>query len=288
VDAALRKLAASQEDLVAVWQLAPLGWSWEMVRHRARAHGWRRIHRGVYALTQAPLTRRQLWIAATLTAPDTFLAYSSGGACWGFRPYTATFETVLRHGRGGPRRHGNILVCRSSVLAGDTTRHEGIPITTAARTLLDLAPHIGEKATGRAFREAIRLKATTAHAIEEAVARHHHRAGASLLDALATRYATLPYGHTRSDAECRGLEVLHDAGVHGHQVNVKVAGEEADFVWLDRRLIIELDGPQFHRFAEEDARKERAWTGAGFAVRRLPTEDVYERSDRLVTLARQG
>jgi hypothetical protein len=177
--------------------------------------------------------------------------------------------------------------CRSSVLIGDTSRHEGIPITTAARTLLDLAPHIGQKGTTRAFRESLRLKTTTAGDIQRTASRHPRRPGSPLLVALATRYATIPYYRTRSDAEGRGLEVLHDDGsVDAPDVNIEIAGEEADFVWLDRRLIIEIDGPQFHMFRDEDLRKQRLWERAGFGVRRIPSGDVYDNPDRLVALTR--
>jgi len=60
--------------------------------------------------------------------------------------------------------------------------------------------------------------------------------------------------------------VLHDAGIPPPLVNHRVANEEADLVWLDSKRIIEIDGPQYHRFAEEDARKQRAWEAAGFTV----------------------
>ena len=67
---------------------------------------------------------------------------------------------------------------------------------------------------------------------------------------------------------------------------MRIAGEEADLVWPARRWIIEIDGPQYHRFPEEDARKERAWQGAGYTVRRIPSDDIYERPERLIALAK--
>jgi plasmid stabilization system protein ParE len=286
MDAALRQFAIAQEDLVAAWQLLGAGWTRRKVEHHIAANGWRVIHRGVYALTQAPLTQRQLWIAATLTAPDTFLSYASAGGCWAFRSYEGSIQIVTRHGRGGPRRQGNLLVCRSSVLDGDTTTHQGVPITTAARTLIDLAPHVGEKATRRAFREAIRLTTTTATLIGQAAQRHRTRPGASLLAALAMRYAQLPYERARSDAECRALEVLHDGDRDPPDLNIPVAGEEADLVWLDRRLIIEIDGPQFHLFPDEDLRKQRLWEAADFVVRRVPSGDVYDKPHLLLARSR--
>jgi hypothetical protein len=259
-----------------------------MVDHRVAEHRWRSIHPGVYALTRAPLTRRQLWFAAALTSPDSVLSHASAGACWGFRPWQSRFETITRPGRGGPRRHGSLLVLRSAVLDGDTTRHEGIPITTAARTVIDLAMFLDDRATGRLFREALRLSTTTADELHQALSRCRGRRRNRMLADLARRYATLPYGRCRSNPEALALEILHDAGVEPPQVNVEVAGREADLVWRRHRRIIEIDGGGYHRFPAEDARKEAAWRKAGYTVGRISSDDVYDRPDELLRLAPPG
>jgi hypothetical protein len=86
MDPHLRALAARQADVIAAWQLLEAGWSREKIRHHADSRGWRRIHQGVFALNSAPLTRRQLWFAAVLTAPGSVLSHGSAGACYGFLP----------------------------------------------------------------------------------------------------------------------------------------------------------------------------------------------------------
>lgn len=78
--------------------------------------------------------------------------------------------------------------------------------------------------------------------------------------------------------------ILDAAGVPLPEVNVDRSGEEADFSWPDRRLIIEIDGPAFHRDPLEDARKTRAWTRAGWTVRRIPSDDLYHHPERLLAL----
>ncbi len=271
---------------MAAWQLFSAGWSRWMIRHCVRTHGWRVVHRGVYALSAAPLRPRQLWIAATLTTPDSVLSHASAAACEGFRPWRGRFEIVTRPGSGGRRRHGAIVVCRSVTLAGDVTRHDGVPVTTAARTLVDLAQHLSATETGRAFREAVRLGATTVDRVGAAVNRHEGRRGVRALGELCTRYADIPYARTRSNAEARGLEVLTDAGEELPLVNAMIAGEEADLVFPGPKRIIEIDGPQFHRFQDEDDRKARAWRDAGFTVDRLPSGVVYSDPGALVRLAR--
>jgi hypothetical protein len=288
MDVHVRELAAGQFDVVATWQLRAAGLTRRMIENHIQQEGWRVVHAGVYALTNAPLTRQQRWIAATLTTPNSVLSHASAGACWGIRAFEAKFETITRPGSGGPRRIGNLLVCRSRRLDEDITRHRGIRITTAARTVIDLASHLHERATARAFREALRLKVTTRQELTTTLERHRGRKGTRPIAHLLTRYAPVPYQHTRSDAEGRALELLHDAGIEAPRVNIRVAGEEADLAWPQRQLIIEVDGPHYHQFAAEDARKQRQWENAGYTVRRIASDVVYYEPAHLIALAERN
>ncbi|MBV9213925.1 MAG: DUF559 domain-containing protein [Actinobacteria bacterium] len=203
------------------------------------------------------------------------MSHESAGACYGICRFDRGYEVITRPGTGGRRRHGALLVFRSTSLDGDVARFSGLPVTTAARVLVDLAPGLSEQRLARAFRETIRLRRSTTRRIRDAAERHRGRPGTRLLAELATRYSAIPYVRTRSDAESRALELLQDAGRPTPLVNVTIGGEEADLVWLEEKVIVELDGPQFHRFAAEDARKAERWRNAGFAVRRISTEAVY-------------
>jgi very-short-patch-repair endonuclease len=285
MDVRVRRLAARQADLIASWQLLAAGLTREGIRHGVHKWGWRVVHPGVYALTSAPLTLRQRWIAATLTTPDSVLSHASAAACWGIRRPEGNIETVTRPGSGGRRRLGGVLVFRSRTLDGDTATHDGIRITTAARTLIDIAPDISAKETARAFREAIRLNTTTTQQVLWTLDRHRGERGTRLLRDLATRYSTLPYARTRSNAESRALELLQDAGVRPPRTNTRVAGIEADLAWPEERLIIEIDGPQYHQFPDEDQRRQRKWERAGYVVRRISSQAVYDDPARLIALA---
>lgn len=274
MDHLLRFLASRQDDVVAAWQLRQGGWSKGKVEHHQRRGGWRRLHPGVFLLTTAAPTRKQLWWAAALTSPNSFLSHGSGAACYGIHRFNRGFEVITRPGRGGRRRLGGVLVFRSTTIDGEVTRFQGIPIVTAARVLLDLAAGLDDARLGRAFRESIRLKRTTARRVLDCAARHPSARGTARLARLAARYADIPYHRTRSDAEGRALELLHEAGVHPG-VNETIAGEEADLVCRKERVILEIDGPQYHRFRDEDERKEGRWRDAGFVVRRIGSDDVY-------------
>lgn len=271
--------------MVAWWQLRDFGWSRYRIDHHVRAHRWRAIHRGVWATHRGELTQRQRWIAAVLTAPNTFLFGDSACARHGFAEWDGGYETVVRPGSGGRRRYPRLLVARSTELKGRTTRVEGIPTVSAPFALISVAPHWDRWQLARGFRESIRVRATTADDIAKALAGQR---GTRLLADRCDRYATVPYHRCRSDAESRGLEVLHDAGVEPPAVNVSVNGARPDFTWRRHRLIIEIDGPQYHLFADEDARKQARWEAAGYRVRRIGSDDVYFRPQRLIALYRSN
>jgi hypothetical protein len=277
MDVHLKKLAAGQRDLVAAWQLRRLGWTWDRVRWASAE--WRTVHAGVYALSHSPLSREQLRMAATLTAPNTFLSHFSAAAHYGIRAHRGRFETVVRRGNRGRERADGLLVHYSRTL--DVGTYDGIPITSPERTLIDIAAHADPS---RALREARRLQLTTPYLLNRALAQR--RRGTARLRQLNDHYAGIPYSRCRSDAEARALEILHDAGEEPDAVNEEIAGQEADLIYRDRRLIVEIDGPQYHQITAEDARKQAAWEDAGYTVRRISSDRVYDLPGQLIRLVR--
>src|SRR6476619_7959511 len=282
-DDILRRRAARQEGVIAAWQLLGDGMSRGAVRYQVRE--LRELHDGVYVTGHAPVTRRQRWWAAAITAPGRAVSHASAGAAFGFRPWEGAFEVVTTAGTGGPRRRPGLLVCRSLTLAGNTTLLDGLPITTAARALADLAPSLDDIELARAVREALRLRVTTCARIQAMLLAANGCNRSARLAELAARYAHLPIARARSDPEAHGVELFAAARVVLPRVNARIAGEEADPSWEHVRHIVELDGPDFHRFPDEDLRKQRVWERAGWTVACLPTGDVYRRPERLFAAA---
>jgi very-short-patch-repair endonuclease len=284
-DVRLVELAGRQFNRVSRSQLHALRFDDAAIERRLHAGRLVIAEQGVYAVAPLLDDDRGSWMGATLTAPDTWLSHVSAAAARGFWGLPRAFETVTRPGNGGPRRHGGVLVFRSETLDGETTQLGPIPITTAERTLLDLAAHVSEKTLARALREAIRLEATTLAAVVDAIGRHHRRRGSARLARIAERYSGLPLRRARSGAEVQALILLREAGRVLPTLNRRIAGEEADLSWARHRLIIEIDGGPFHLDAGEDARKQAVWERAGWAVCRLPSDDVYNHPGRLLALA---
>lgn len=286
-DDLIAKLAGKQFNRLSRAQLAALGLSAAAVRHRVAAGRLVVVEYGVLAVAPALDDPMGRWMAATLTQPGTFLSNLSAAVAKELLTREGPLVTVTRPGNGGPRRYGGVLVHHSEFLEGDVTTLDGIPITTVPRTLIDIAPAVSEPALARAVREAVRLHHVTLPQLGDALGRYRGRRGIRALASTVARYSGLPLERARSGAEVFAMEVLRSAGTPLPRLNVDVAGEEADLSWPAWRLIIEVDGGPFHQDEGEDARKERVWRDAGWIVRRIPSDDVYDHPEELLSLARE-
>jgi hypothetical protein len=284
MDVRAENLLVSQDGVVALWQLRRAG----LTRTQAATvvRRLRRLHGGVFVAGYGEVTRMQRWRAATLTTPTSVLSHFSAAACWGFRDYRGSADAVTRPGSRGRQQTGTLLVFHSRTLSGNVTQRHGLRMTTPERTIIDLWAHLNDKQRRKLLREALRLKATTIASLEAAVQEHHGRRGTATLAARVRFYAELRLERCKSDAEAYAMEVLHSHKRPLPEVNEHHAGIEADLAWPDHRLIIEIDGGQFHRDKLADAHKTATWTAAGWTVRRIDSDDVFAEPELLLELAR--
>ena len=149
-------------------------------------------------------------------------------------------------------------------------RHEGLPLTTPARTLLDLAGYLAASQLERAVARARRQELVIDDDVARLLARHPRRRGVGRLRAIMALDGGPAF--TRSEAEARLLELVRRGGLAAPRVNARVAGWEVDFVWTRARLIVEVDGYAFHastRAFERDRERDATLMGAGYRVARV-------------------
>ena len=156
---ALATLATRQGGVVAIWQLLDLGFSVDTVQHWLAAKRLHRIHQGVYTLGHAAIgLKGRLMGAVIACGRDAVLGYRSATGWWALLPSDRVLIDVCdagRHRRKGIDAH---QVRRDP---RDRTVHEGIPITTVARTLLDLAEVVPEPRLAKAIETAERRHLST-------------------------------------------------------------------------------------------------------------------------------
>jgi very-short-patch-repair endonuclease len=211
-------------------------------------------------------------MAAVLAGgPGAVLSHAAAGALWELRASAATRTdiTVRRTGRG--TRPGLRIHRPRQLSSTEVTTHLGIPVTTPARTILDLAATLQRRPLERLLDQAENARLTDVACLA-ALARAHpgHRGAGRLLRALSrhTPGTTL----TRSEREERFLALCRAHGLPQPRVNEYVEGFEVDFSFLDARLLVETDSWTWHRSREafeRDRHRDAAHTRAGYSTLRF-------------------
>lgn len=294
-DQALAVLAAGQHGVVARSQLRAAGLGQSAIDHRVRSGRLHVVHAGVYAVGQPRLPARGDWMAAVLACGrGAVLSHSTAAALWGIRASSAARVDVTVARRGAHHRRGIRVHAVRDLDPEDRAQREQIPITSVARTLLDLAEVLQPQTLSRAFEEAERLELLDLRAIERLWVSNRGRHGLRRLRLLLDD-ARPANTAVRSELERLFLDLCHEAGLPMPTVNVVVEGFEVDAFWPDAGLVVELDGHQFHRSRsafERDRARDAALLLAGYRVlrithRRLKTEpEALERTVRSL-LARE-
>jgi very-short-patch-repair endonuclease len=282
LDRALAALAGRQYGVVARDQLRALGLGETGIAERLRTARLLRLHRGVYAVGHLELRRQGHWLAAVLACGEgAVLSHASAAALWNIRGSAATVVDVTVPTRAGRGRRTGMRVHRTARLTGDeVTVHEGIPVTSVARTLLDLADVLPESALKRAIDETEFLRLFDLTALTTVVHSNPGRRGTRLL-----RASSRPPELTRSQLEERFLGALDRHGLPRPEVNVRVGGFGVDFLWRAAGLIVETDGWQAHgtRAAfERDRLRDRRLARAGFATLRVTRRAVRYDEEAIV------
>jgi very-short-patch-repair endonuclease/predicted transcriptional regulator of viral defense system len=285
-DRSVGRVAAGQHTVISLEQLRALGLTASAVRSRVASGRLYPVHRGVYAVGHARLTLRGRWMAAVLAyGPKAVLSHRSAAALWGLRQDSRAETDVTVPSRSARSRPG-IDVHRSLSLApADRTVKDGIPCTTLARTLLDLAEVVNRRGLERAIEQAELLRLFDLRAVDEVLARADGRRGASVLRSVLG--ALEEPALTASDLEERFLALCRAAGLRRPEVNVWLVIDElppvkADFLWRAERLVVETDGWESHctrRAFEYDRRRDERLKLAGyeslrFTWRRIINEPV--------------
>jgi len=250
-------IAAGQHGRITRQQLLAAGVDGRRVKRWLGDGRLRRVHKGVYAVGHRAPSVLADYMAAALACGDG--AAESFFACshllhllpGGPPPPEVTVPTTAGRSRPG------IIIHRVRVLpAEDVSTLHGIPITTAPRTLLDLAPQITPEHLGRACHQAWVRHGTRPRDIEACIARNPHKKGIDKLRRALSADVTL------SKLESGFVALLGTHGLPLPRTNIDHHGDKVDCHWPDRDLTIELLSYTFHAsrhaFEQDVARRRRS------------------------------
>ena len=223
--------------------------------------------------------------------PGAVLSSWSAAVLWGLQPAGSgdgrVHVLVSANPAGKPR---GVQVHRTRILSSKDTRiHQGLPVTSPARTLLDLAPLLTARQLERAYDQALVHHLTRPAHITELLKRSRGHPGHGRLTQIHHRERTTA-GLTRSEAEELFLRLIRQARLPEPEVNAKLHGFEVDFLWRPQHVIVEIDGYRFHstRSAfERDHHRDATLTAHGYTTLRFTWRQLkYDALAVIATVAR--
>lgn len=240
----LAALARRQHGVLSYRQLRELGFSKGHIARAREAGRLQPVHRGVYALGHATLSDHARAMAALLVFPEAaVLSHGSAAWLWGLIP-TAPREAEVTVAARGNRRPGLRVHRVWSLADEERTTYEGLPVTSPARTLVDLAGTSSARGLSRAVDRARRRGKLDLAAIDRALARRSGSFGKERLQEVLRLYRRPVFDRARS--ELLFLDAIHDAGLPAPRMNTWEEGYEIDAYWERERFAVEVDGWETH------------------------------------------
>jgi very-short-patch-repair endonuclease/predicted transcriptional regulator of viral defense system len=301
MDARIITIAARQHSVLTRAQATHAGVTDADIDRLIRRRLLVPVHRNVYRVAAVPATPRTDAMAAVLAAESAALP-GRARTGWGFTASHWTAAALWNFAPDGVRDRAHVIGerhCRARgisahrmvVPAAERTVLQGIPVTTPARTILDLAAIAGTRELEQAHAVAERVGAVRRRRLWALLDRHRAARGSVLLRQLLTELdaSGLEPLFLRSRAEEEALAMIISGGLPRPATNVRILGLEVDFLWADLRLVMEVDGLEFHSSAEamqRDRARDRTLLRGGYLVLRFTWHQLTrERDECLATLA---
>ncbi|HVS99219.1 MAG TPA: hypothetical protein VHE08_01750 [Solirubrobacterales bacterium] len=209
--------------------------------------------------------------------PGSLLSYYSAGWLWGIwrgspKPVHVTAFVPRHH----PAPQGLTRHRARNLVEEDRAFVDGIPITSVARTLLDLAWKLRPHQLRRALARAEDLKLLDLDAIDAVIERNRGHHGAKRLRHALAIYERPVYA--RSEFERRFVERLVAAGLPRPATGWNEVGREIDVYWPERGFGIELDAYETH--GNREAFESDHDRDLDFALSKVKTVRITERQFR--------
>jgi predicted transcriptional regulator of viral defense system len=290
---AVAALFARQWAVAALWQLEPLGLTARAVQSRSERGTLYRLHRGVYALVPPhQLKPEGHWIAAVLACgPGAVLSHRSAASVHGLRASNRSrIDVAIPAGSGRGRRNKRIDTHSGTTLtAADRIERQGIPITSVARTILDLAAVTGSRSTELAIERATQLDKFDLRQLEDVMHRNPNHRGTGIVKQILT---DLKPHSTATDSPLaeRFHALIRSRGIKEpltEQYLTLPTGDtfRVDFMWPDERVVVETDGRDTHltpQAFQRDRTRDQLLSAHGWRPLRFTHPDVRDRSDHTV------
>jgi len=263
-------IAGAQHGRITTAQLLEAGVTEKAIEHRVATKRLHREHRGVYCVGFLDTSQIGRFMAAVLACgPRAVLSHRCAAILLGLLKVLAPLSIdVTIGGRSCRTRAGISIHLPRHVMRSDVTIVDGIPCTTAARTLVDLATDSTEHELEEAFDQARRLRLLHPHALERQLAlpRPGVRAVRDLHRGPDLRFRLERDFRRFLLAEC------YPPARFNERIATPLGNPMIDVYWPDHCFAIELDSRAHHAdngAFETDRERDIGLELAGVAVQRV-------------------
>jgi very-short-patch-repair endonuclease len=288
-------LADRQHGVISRDQLRTLGFKDGAINHAVTTGRLHRVFHGVYALGHSRIGERGRLMAATLACgTGAVVSHRSAGSLLGLLDEGPVVIDVIAPPSRGRGIDGIYLHRVRPPRLEETGTFDGIPCTSPARTLVDLAGVVGERTLRSAFeRAAASRRMLDIPAIERSI--DPRRRGMKVLTKLIDEWrgaASLlgKRGKLKSPLEAKVLPLIVQRDLPPPLFNapVQIADGriEVDFLWPDHRLVLEADSRDFHGTAvaiERDRWRDRELMRAGYSVLRVTSREAEREAEAVAS-----
>jgi very-short-patch-repair endonuclease/predicted transcriptional regulator of viral defense system len=293
----LGPIAASQEGLVTTSQLREAGLHDDVISRWVATGRLHPVFRTVFALGRASVGPRAKLRAAVLACgPGTVISHRSAAWLLGLREVNPVTIDVICPGQAG-RKIDGIRVHNVAYPGREQLRTAyGIPCTTVARTLVDMAGVLGIDKLREAVEMAATRRALNIAAVEAVLANGKRRGAPALrtvLDEWRPVAETARYSTVRSLFEAKLLPLVAAAGVPIPRVNARVRTAErvleVDLLWPDHRFVVEADSRRHHAIElafEHDRKRDRELLAVGYTTLRVTWREAEREPEAVLEAIR--
>jgi very-short-patch-repair endonuclease len=275
-------LATRQHGVVSYRQLRTIGFSEKVIAAEVKRGRLRPLHRRVYAVGHKALSWQGWCVAAVAANAPCVASHWSAAWVWGL---TRSRPSGKFHVTATTRRHrrADFHVHFAALAEEDMTECDRIPVTSLARTVLDIAA-LDATRTGKDLRRCEELNLLDLREFDALLARAAGHKGHTTLAEAVRLYRPDPTV-TRSDVERDFRKLVRDAGLPEPAMNYVVAGYELDCWWEDAGLAVELDtyGTHGSRLSfEEDRKRQRVLGLLGVRLERVTDRQLASEPDEVL------
>jgi very-short-patch-repair endonuclease len=288
-DEAAARIASGRRTIISTPELAACGLGKDAIAHRVKSRCLHPVFHGVYSFGCGELPPLALEQAALIACGrGAFLSGRSAAFYWRMRTTAPAAVEVSVVRRYCASRDGITVHRIKAIDQREIRNRDGLWVSSPERAVLEIAA-VAPAELSRVIEDGLAARTINRRELEAVLARNRPCRGAARLAEILGDGIAMTM--TRSKRERAFLKLIRESGLPLPETNAKVGPFEADFLWRRERLVVEIDGYNFHSGPDSfsrDREKDLFFKGLHLDVLRFTGDHVlHQPAMVLATVAQE-